>query len=380
MAVEVQMTDFRRALGTAISVIERRSSIPIVGSVKVEANGALRMSATNLDTQIDVSVPYQGDHGEFIIPHPQRVLAVCKQAGADSVTLAPGNDLSVRSGAVAFDVCAGGMKAEDFPSLGHYAPTWGATIGEAFFDAIHRVRAAISKEETRYYLNGVFFEKVGDWDYRLVATDGHRMMIQEIALPDAGGEFRDCIIPREAVKLMVEHGRRGDPMRLELCRRVPENEAGTLVTGGGSPTGIALAADGFKMTAKLIDGTFPDYRRVIPSTPTEKIVRFKRADLAHALKMIAIGKVDRCVRFAFELGRVMLSVVDPSVGRLQMPVPCEHKCEGFVIGMQRRYVADMIAATSGEEIDFSFREAHDPAIISDPADPTFTGIQMPMRF
>lgn len=385
--ITVNSTDFQTAATFASAVVERRHCIPVFTMMKVVANGSLNIEATDLDTFVRAEIPYDGEEGEFLIPEPQKLMKAVKVSGAEEVSFSQVEKiLNVEAGELKADLLAS-IPADDYPNAAPIAEElFTATVGADFFKTIDRVRPAISTEETHYYLNGVFVQKIGDWDYRLVATDGHRLFIATIPLPDADGDLPEVIIPRRALEKAIKvfkNAPDGVKLAFGSTQKSNKSEATLAPEIGVSRAGFSGDVSGARLTltTKLIHGTYPDYARVI-SSKVSFTIRMDKAALRKAIRSLTPLSTDktRALRLTAEKGRVLVELHSPDIGKSKFPVAAEHKApKGFEIGLNARYLLDAIGSLNGDEIEFGCDDAASPIIITDPADTTFKIIQMPMR-
>lgn len=377
MTIQVNAADFKRAFAEVLPAVDKRAVIPVLTGVRVQANGAFTVSGTDLDYEIVASVPYEGAPGEFMMLSPRAIAKAVSSAGGDRVEIDLGDGLSVRCGDLALKLSSH-LPADDYPSMSPHSDVASATIGEAFLSAMRRVSRAVSTEETRYYLNGVYLHHVADWTYRLVATDGHRLMMATVQLPDATGVIPPSIIPRAVVRRLMERRFGEQPIKLIAAVTMTRNSEGDLIASGGSPNRMVFAASDWTLTTKLIDGTFPNYERVVPADAPHK-ARFKSADLLRAVDALALNKRATALKLTLTEGGATLSLRYPEVGDAEIAVPAEHRHVGASIGLNRLYIGDMCAAAGGEEIEFAFADASAPMRVTNPYDADWLGVQMPMR-
>ncbi|MFO6447845.1 DNA polymerase III subunit beta [Erythrobacter sp. NE805] len=392
---------FARALDLATSVADRRSTIPICQTVNIVANGALRFEATDLDTFATVEIGYIGEPiAPFALKGPEKVGRALRQLDSDTVSLsalvdvAPGGrpDLRAPIASGQFRSSMATMPSDDFPTqapIGH--EEFAVDLGQAELALIARVIPAISTEETRYYLNGICVDRIDEWTYRFVATDGHRLMIADVPLPGAVGIIPDrTVIPRRFVNTVMRHfARTKDAVRLTYGRRLLENkpDKGLAPELGGAPLVSVAGKVGparLALTSKLIDGTYPEYTRVIPSTFAHTI-RASRSELLRAIRglvALADGKV-RALKIEAVDGGVRLSTRAIDLGDGSFVVPAEHgfKPETMIVGFNGQYLLDCLTSLRGEEVQFDLDASHEhaPAAIHDPADTAFRCVLMPMR-
>lgn len=395
-SMTAERRDFVRALDIAASVVEPRSTIPILQAVKVTANGKLRLDATDLDTGAVIEMGYSGGvHEAFALRGPHQVLRTLKQVSGETVDLAivegeKSRRCSITSGALAASIST--FPADRFPDLAQVAvEEFGCDIGAAELAQIARVFPAISTEETRYYLNGVAFEKVGDWLWRFVATDGHRLMVVDVPLPGAVGDVPPrTIIPRSFIAKVMQHfGKSKAPVRLSYGRgRVsnqPDKDLAPEVKGAPRIGFVGMVGKlHLTLTSKLIDGTYPDYTRVIPNGCAVS-VRMKRAELLGAIRALTplgLGRV-RAVRLDALAGGVRVSLECPDLGSAHVDVAASHILapDQKIAGFNGQYLIDCLAGFRGEEVDLQWMRdgtAGKPCLIRDPADTAFFCVLMPM--
>ena len=394
--IEVNRKLFAQALDFAAMTIEKRSTVPVLSTLKATANGVFTLEGSDLDNFTRVEIPYDGDEATFCLPSPRKVRSAINAAGSDVVRLTPisreesrGPRLSVNAGQLDSELLT--QHADDHPGSDSIAfEEFAADLGEAELRQIARIIPAISTEETRYYLNGIAAFKVGDWLYRFVSTDGHRLMMVDIPLPNATGVLPEgTMIPRRWVNIALQHFTKAkDGARLTYGKTMVRNSGGgtTLpVEAPGSPR-ITVAAnrDGaaISLTGKLVDGTYPDYTRVVPQE-SPVVMRIPRADLAHAINSLTPLSTDRTRAVKLDLSRpgvLKVSLRSPDVGDSSFEVICEHNAPAdFAVGVNGQHLLDLINALKGDEIEFGMTTDDAPILITDPADPAFRAVQMPMR-
>lgn len=390
MTVTVDPALFRQALSLAASAIDARSNIPVLHTLRCRANGALQMESTDLDASCRVELPYIGSDGEFVLPVPRLVNQSIAKAGGETVDLRDLGDrkLSIKSGAFAAQLRAD-FSSEDHPGaeLVHF-PEWQATLGSGELRQLARILRAVSTEETRYYLNGVCITKVADWTWRFAATDGHQLMMIDIPLPDAEGDIPSgTILPRRWLHLAMQaFARTREPIRLiwgRAARRnsegpdLPLEPAGARIQLSGKLGGLECV-----YASKAIDGTYPDYSRVVPTASQHHFIVDRKA-LLRAIRTITPlngGKIP-ALRLSFATaGTLSLQLDCLLIGKSEIELPIEGQMpKDYSIGFNGNYLLDMANALTGESMAFALNSQSDPAMITDPADTLFRGVIMPMR-
>lgn len=387
--IEVNRKQLSRAIDLASVVVERRCTISILTSLKCTANGALRLEGYDLDNWTCAELPYEGEAGEFSLPAPRMVRSAINQAGGEVVSIGPDDSthkVRLRSGRL--DSNLSSLPADDFPSTDRIGfEEFSATLGAAELKQIARVMAAISTEETRYYLNGVCVRKIGEWLYQFAATDGHRLMIIDVPLPDAQGTLPDnTIIPAAWLNIVMDRftkAREGARLSYGLTA-IPNSDGPELPLKPGGPR-ISLAADldgiGYSLTGKLIDGKYPDYMSVIPAD-LRYFARFARADLARAVQALSSfsNERTRAVKLSFASGKICCELNSPDLGRSVFDIDAEHDVPVSVshIAFNGKYLLGMLSGLTGSEVVLRLNGESDPAVVTDPADTAFVGVLMPM--
>lgn len=385
--ITVDSRQFSRAIQLVHSTISKRCTIPITSTVKVTANGALSLEGTDYDNHSRAEIPYDGSARSFCLQNAQGVRAAIIAAKGRQVYLTPVEKaVNIECGAFNSALSNCGYNTEDHPAGDRInEELFGVDLGTAELAQIARIMPAISTEETRYYLNGVAVFKVGEWLYRFVATDGHRLMISDVPLPGATGGLPDgTIIPRRWLAIAIaSFAKTKEPVRLSYGfannnhpDKTLDNTRGHRIAASGDLGGIR-----FTITGKLIDGTYPDYARVVP-TENKHMLRMKRTDLVQAINSLTpmVTEKTRAVSIAFTAGGVSLDVISPDYGKSGFSVPAEHReTRDMVIGCNGQYLLDMCRALRGDEIEFHYNDGASPILIIDPSDTAFRGVQMPMR-
>jgi len=411
----VKREDFTRAVAVAGRVIERRNITPVLGSLRLCAKGGeMTVSGTDMDIQIDYTVPAKGKAPEdgIAIPDFRHIARAANAVGADDITFGCNADgkagLTADMGALSF--CGVALPGSDFPgyfdTVDRVAPIWTGTLTTEFLDALERVAPAISTEETRYYLNGVFFGKDeggNPWAYNLVATDGHRLHIASVQIPDATGAIRAfthgyVIIPHKMVALLLSmRPKKNEPaISMAIHPTYVPNDTGATETLTKSQEGskARFRTNGTTLTGKFIDGTYPDYQRVIPQD-RKLFAAFDRAALLRALSVILAfhaGKNSCSVKL--EIGQTEAKLSRKWFGNEASlsGVPCEvggslqedAPRDGFTVAFNARYLAAALNQFSGcEKVTLEWTSAaeahHAPVVIGSNESAGFYAVVMPMR-
>jgi DNA polymerase-3 subunit beta len=371
MKLAIERATLLKALAHVQSVVERRTTIPILSNVKLEAElGGISLTATDMDLlvieQVDAEV---SQPGAATAPAHTLYDVVRKLPEGSLVTIEQqqgGPELSLRAGRSTFDLPC--LPAADFPSMTDEGLSHSFTLpaGELcrLFD---RTRFAISTEETRYYLNGIHLHAVEDRSrLRAVATDGHRLARVEVLLPEGAAGMPPIIVPRKTVneiRKLIDDVDPEEPVEVALSNARIRFKVGRAV-----------------LRSRLIDGTFPDYERVIPTGNDKQLVAPTKA-LSEAVDRVATIATDksRAIKLSLAEGRLTLSAVSPDAGRAVEELDVAYAGEPLEIGFNARYILDMSTQIDGEEMEFAVADSGSPTLVRDPKDDSALYVLMPMR-
>ena len=363
-----------KALAHVQSVVEKRNTIPILANLMMTVkDGALGLTATDMEIAIVEQVAATTlQEGAATAPAATLYEIVRKLPESAEVELDHvGGDapLALRAGRYVTSLMV--LPVEDFPSMTAGSLPYAFKLpAQLLRSMIDRTRFAISTEETRYYLNGIYLHTAPGSDgmkmLRAVATDGHRLARVEEPLPEGAEAIPGVIIPRktvlEARKLLDEVQ---DDVEIALSETRIQFNFGTV-----------------RLTSKLIDGTFPEYERVIPRN-NDKILRVAKKDFAEAVGRVSAISSERSrpVKLALEPDRLTLSAASPDQGSATEELDGDHvsySAAPLEIGFQARYLND-ITDQIGGEVEFLFADGSAPTIVRDAGDATALYVLMPMR-
>ncbi len=375
MKLKADRAALLKALAHVQSVVEKRNTIPILANVQIAVrDGALTLTATDMEIAVVEQVPATTSRNGATTAPAATLYEIVRKLpdGAEIELDHPGGDaqLTLRAGRFATSLVV--LPVEDFPSM-----TAGALPHKFHLSAqqlrglIDRTRFAISTEETRYYLNGIYLHATdsdGTKVLRGVATDGHRLARVEEPIPEGAAAMPGVIIPRKTV--------------LELRKLLDEVQGAVEVAL--SDTRIQFTIDAVRLTSKLIDGTFPEYERVIPRG-NDKILRVGKKDFADAVGRVAAISAERSrpVKLSLSHDLLVLSASSPEQGEAS-----EELDEGRVtydsspleIGFQARYLADITDQIEDRgQVEFCFADGAAPTVVRDAADASALYVLMPMR-
>ncbi|MBK8174405.1 MAG: DNA polymerase III subunit beta [Rhodospirillales bacterium] len=371
MKVTIERAQLLKSLGHAQSVVERRNTIPILSNIKMQAEcDELRLTATDMDIEIVESVPAVViAAGATTVPAHTLYDIVRKLPDGAQIELessSGGERLTLRCGRSRFALAC--LPIEDFPALtGSELPFRFRLAAADVRSLIDRTRFAISTEETRYYLNGIYLHTVRHDSVdvlRAVATDGHRLARVELPVPAGAQGMAGVIIPRKTVS--------------EVRKIV--DEASEEVEIALSETQIRFGIGPALLTSKLIDGTFPDYERVIPEHNDKQLDVVCR-DFKSAVDRVSAISNDRtrAVKLKLANGVLELSANSPEHGSATEELEVQYEGEAMEIGFNSRYLLDIADQIGGDNARLSMADAASPTILHELDDRSAIYVLMPMR-
>jgi len=368
MKATVERATLLKCLGHVQSVVERRNTIPILSNVLIEANaGGMKIMATDLDLQIveefDAAVDTPG--ATTVSAHTLFDIARKLPEGSQvSLTAADGKML-ITAGRARFNLST--LPRDDFPVIAEgELPTKFEMPAAILRQIIDKTRFAISTEETRYYLNGIFMHVTDDATpvLKAAATDGHRLARVTFPRPEGAEGMPDIIVPRKCVG--------------ELRKLLDEVDGSVEVSL--SSTKIRFGLGTAVLTSKLIDGTFPDYSRVIP-TANDKLLTIDPKAFKQGVDRVATiaSEKTRAVKMALDKDKITLSVTSPENGTAAEEVSGDYSASGFEIGFNARYLMDILDQIEGDSVEVHLADAAAPTLIRENDKSPALYVLMPMR-
>ena len=371
MKATIERATLLRCLSHVQSVVERRNTIPILSNVLIEAApaGTVRVMATDLDLQVvetmtavSVETPGAITVSAHLLFDIARKLPDGSQVSLETAE----NRMTVKAGRSRFSLPT--LPRDDFPMIVEGdLPTSFEMPAATLAQLIDRTRFAISTEETRYYLNGIFLH-VSDEDLKAAATDGHRLARYTIPRPEGAEGMPDVIVPRKCVaelrKLLEE--------ALDTNVEVDLSASKVRFTLGGE--------NGVVLTSKLIDGTFPDYTRVIP-TGNDKLLRLDPRAFYQGVDRVATIATEktRAVKMALDKDRVTLSVTSPDNGTAAEEIAADYGADAIEIGFNANYLKDILGQIEGDTVELHLADAGAPTLIRQDDNSPALYVLMPMR-
>src|SRR6202050_5512439 len=345
MKITVERSELLKSLGHVHRVVERRNTIPILANVLIRAGGSTTVPA----------------HMFFDIVRklPEGAQIILESSGDRAA-------MAIRAGRSRFTLQT--LPESDFPDLAQGEMTHKFTLKAADLKRlIDKTQFAISTEETRYYLNGIYLHAAGSakaQTLRAVATDGHRLAQMELELPKGATGMPGIIVPRKTVS--------------EVLRLMEDNEAEILIELSSGKIRFAIGA--VILTSKLIDGTFPDYGRVIPANNDKELIVDKKEFEAAVDRVSTVSSErGRAVKLSITGGKLTLSVTNPDSGSANEELEVEYESDPIDIGFNSRYLLDIAAQIEGEAAVLQLSDPGSPTLIQDKESKGALYRLMPMR-
>lgn len=371
MKITVERAQLLKSLGHVHRVVERRNTIPILANVLIRAERSkLSLKATDLDLEVNETIAADvSPGGSTTVPAHMMYEIVRKLPEGTQVILEASEDraiLVIRAGRSRFTLQT--LPESDFPDLsaGEMSHTFSLPAVD-LKRMIDKTQFAISTEETRYYLNGIYLHAVSSGKsetLRAVATDGHRLAQFEVALPKGAKGLPGIIVPRKTVS--------------EVQRLIEDSEAEIGIELSQSK--IRFTIGDVVLTSKLIDGTFPDYARVIP-VGNDKQLKVDKAEFAAAVDRVSTVSSERgrAVKLSLSGGKLTLSVTNPDSGSATEEIEAEYQAEPLDIGFNSRYLLDIAAQVEGDTAVLKLADPGSPTLIQDNDAKGALYVLMPMR-
>lgn len=371
MKLTIERSALLKALGHVQSVVEKNGTIPILSNIKFDAgDGRLELTGTDMDVAVveTVAANVQEQGAVTIAAHTFYEIVRKLPEGSEVKMEVVGNGerVEISAGLSRFSLAT--LSVDDFPTMaeGDLAHSFVLSVAECQA-LVGKTRFAMSTEETRYYLNGVYLhtsEQEGTEVLRAVATDGHRLARVEVELPAGAAGMPGVIIPRKAIgelSKLIEEGI--EEVKISLS----ENK-------------IRFVCGKAVLVSKLIDGTFPDYGRVIPAgNDREMVVNAKAFSRAVDRVSVISSEKTRGVKVIIASGKVTISATSSNNGTAEEKLDVAYNDDTLEIGFNSRYLMDVLAQVEGENAIFKLADSNAPAVVRDELDTGSLYVVMPMR-
>jgi DNA polymerase-3 subunit beta len=371
MKISVERNDLLRSMSRAQAIVERRTTIPILSNVLIEARGdSLTLRATDLDIELldSVKAVVEKEGAVTVGAHTfYDILRKLPEGSRVMLDLDPLNQkINVMAERSRFSLTT--ISVDDFPVMASSEYDFSFSIKVSELKRLfEKVKFAMSMEETRFYLNGVFFHEFNGGKAKLlrtVATDGHRLAKIDSTLPENASGLPGVIVPRKTVS------------ELRMIYESTEENVNISV----SETKIRFSTKNLSLTSKVVDGTFPDYDRVIPKDNTKRLV-IDASEFAKSVDRVATVSSERAraVKLSLNTEKLILSVNAPETGLAIEEIPVVFEGEEIEIGFNAKYLQEISNQVESGEAIFLFNDVGDPVLMKDSNDDTAVYVVMPMR-
>lgn len=367
MKLTIDRTALLKPLGHVQSVVERRNTIPILSNVVLRAeNSQLMLTATDMDMDIVETVAAAVAEPGVVTTPAQLLYDIVRKLPDGSeieITASGATQISISAGRSSFALPT--LPVEDFPAISDQAMSTEFVLAAAELKAlIENTRFAVSTEETRYYLNGIYLHHADGHVLRAVSTDGHRLARSQMDLPAGAETMPSVIVPRKAVG--------------EMSKLIDEFEGDVRI--GLTDTRARLSFGSIQLSTKLIDGTFPDYQRVIPTENTN-IMQVPVSVFKEAVDRVSTisAEKSRSVKLAINSSMLVLSASSPDAASATETLEVEYEGSDIEIGFNARYLMDIANQVEGDVMEFALSDSSAPTLIRSPGDDANLFVLMPMR-
>lgn len=371
MKFTIERAHFLKTLSHVQSIVEKRNTIPVLSNVRIEAkDSVISFKATDMDIEITEIVEANiAEEGATTAPAHMLYDIVRKLSdGSDIEITYPDEKGSLRISSARSKFSLSTIGVEDFPVIsGDNLPINFEINKDELKTLIDRTQFSASVEEARYYLNGLYVHAKTEGEtnvLRVVATDGHRLACAESPLPQGAEKLEGVIIPRKSV--------------LEI-RKLLDDASIDNVQMSLSENKVRISFDDITLTSKLIDGTFPDYERVIP-TDNDKILEVNVKELAAAVDRVSVvTERSRGIRLVANTNHVTIVASNAELGNATEELEAKYDKETMDTGYNFRYLLDILAQIKGDEVRFSLSGNSAATVINDTSDNSAIYVLMPMR-
>ena len=370
MKITLEKNKIFKSLSHVQSIVEKKNTIPILSNILIEAkNNSLILSATDMDISITETLSCNViENGSATVPAHTLYDIIRKLSDSSEIEFVSndGKIFSIRSGKSRFSLSC--LPKEDFPIIEIDDLKSELSIeSQELLRLIEKTRFAISNEETRYFLNGIYFHKTKDSQNELlsmVATDGHRLAKVEFNSTDKVSEIPGVIIPRKTI--------------YELCKLLSDYNGSVRINI--DPNKIIFYVDKSVLISKLIDGSFPDYQKVIPED-NDNILTVNRNTFCTAVDRVSTITNEKSPAIKFKLLKNIMNMtsIDSESGQATEDIVTEYSGNEMEIGFNSKYILEMISNLDDENVIFSFKDSSSPVIAKEQSSPNLIYVLMPMR-
>jgi len=368
MKLEIEKKDLMTLIGKTQNIVEKRNTMPVLMNVLLEADqNELRVFATDLEVSLTDAVKAKVNQPGKVAVSAKSLFEIAKELSEGFIQLhrKDNNWLEIKQGKYLSKIV--GISAEEYPVFPSYSGNNFLKIdAEVLTDMIDKTIYSVSNDETRYHLNGVYFEQKGDAGYTMVATDGHRLCLVNRNIPSAKAITAGAgvIIPRKG---------------LHEIKKILESLSGEfeLAIDGSQ---LIVRKESTTLMIRLIEGKYPNYQQFIPSKLTQKI-RINREAFLTSLKRVSLlaNHKSKAVTLTLSNGRMEIASNNPELGDAKEEIEVGYDGKDMKIGFNAKYITDVLNAINDEEVDFEINDQLSPGLMRPHNDQSYTCVVMPMR-
>lgn len=368
MEINISKNVLVKGLQQMQSIVEKRNTMPILANTLIQTgSGQIELYATDLEVGIKEKIDAEVKSDGSITVSAKKIFEIVKELPAEELKIKKldNNWVEISSGKAVFNLV--GINPEDFPSFSPYADAEFMNIEiNTLKEMIERTIVAISLDETRYNLNGAFFEKTEDNIIRMVSTDGHRLAVTESRLDNQDVKLKPegYIIPRKG---------------LHEFKKIIEDKVG-LVELAFQDTIAILKKDNIVMVVRLIEGEFPDYKPVLPPEK-DNVVKIDRIAFIQSLRRVSIlsDEKTRGVKFEFAGNSLVISTTNPGFGEAKEELDIDYDGKEITAGFSARYILDFLNVMENETVFMQITDELSATLLKDGNNENFKAVVMPMR-
>lgn len=368
MKLEIEKKELMSLIGKTQNIVEKRNTMPVLVNVLLDAdNGELKVFATDLEVSLTDSVKAKITQPGKVAVSAKSLFEIAKELGEGMILLhkKENNWLEIKQGKYTSKIV--GISAEEYPVFPAYNGNSFIRIdAEVLKDMIDKTIYSVSNDETRYHLNGVYFQPNGDEGYTMVATDGHRLSLINKQIPSSKviAQNQGVIIPRKGlfeIKKLIESLAGQFELAIEGSQLIVRHESTTLMI-------------------RLIEGKYPNYQQFIPQKLTLKI-KVNREAFLTSLKRVSLlaNHKSKAVTLSLSQGRMEIASNNPELGDAKEEIEVGYDGKDLKIGFNAKYITDVLNAITDDEVDFEINDQLSPGLMRPHNDASYTCVVMPMR-
>ncbi len=368
----IEKKDLLSLLAKIQNIVEKRNTMPVLVNVLLDVSDkTLQVFATDLEVSLTDKCPVHVDEPGKIAVNAKSLYDIVKELndGAIHITQKPNYWVEIAQHKTVFNIV--GINSDEYPVFPTYSTQEFIPIdAQVFRDMIEKTIYSVSHDETRYHLNGVYFEKYRTGDgthYRMVATDGHRM-----SLVDRKYEAKNQTVESSAGVIIPRKGLN------EIRKLIDFVEGNIEMAIEGSQ--LVIKYGGTVLMIRLIEGKFPNYQQLIPQNLTEHVL-VRRDELLQSLKRVSLlsNQKSKGVTLTLSAGRLEISSNNPELGDAKEELDIDYSGKSFRIGFNAKYILDVLNSFHDDEVDIRLNDQLSPGVMRPKSDSNYTCVVMPMR-